>query len=103
MGKPEFHPGASASAPGLVVTLPTTSTKAGTPLVGPATNLAGVLRINGVTSARGLTRTWNDWHVTSPGFFGQNTDATLTELTPEPTHVRPSPATASSPLVRRRR
>jgi hypothetical protein len=75
---PAFHPGASASAPGLVVTLSTTPSMPGTPLAGPRTNLAGVFQINGVTHRRGLTRTFNDWQISSPGFFGQNTSATLT-------------------------
>jgi hypothetical protein len=75
---PAFHPGASQNAPGLVVTLSTTPTVAGTPLVGPRTNLANVFQINSVTRADGLINTWNDWQVTSPGFFGKNTSATLT-------------------------
>ena len=77
MGNPAFHPGASAAAPGLVVTLSTTPSKAGTPLVGPRTNLAGVFQINSVTRSHGFKSTWNDWQVTSPGFFGKNTRATL--------------------------
>ena len=77
-GNPAFHPGASASAPGLVATLSTTPTMAGTPLAGPQTNLAGVFQTNSVTRVRGLKRTWNDWQVSSPGFFGRNTTATLT-------------------------
>jgi hypothetical protein len=77
-GNPAFHPGASASAPGLVATLSTTPTMAGTPLAGPQTNLAGVFQTNSVTRVRGLRRTWNDWQVSSPGFFGRNTTATLT-------------------------
>jgi hypothetical protein len=77
-GNPGFHPGASASAPGLVVTLSTTPSVAGTPLVGPRTNLAGVFQINSVTRSHGLRQTWNDWQVTSPGFFGMNKSATLT-------------------------
>jgi hypothetical protein len=51
---------------------------AGTPLVGPRTNLAGVFQINSVTRSHGLRQTWNDWQVTSPGFFGMNKSATLT-------------------------
>jgi hypothetical protein len=78
MGNPAFHPGASDSAPGLVATLSTTPNMPGTPLAGPRTNLAGVFQINSVTRVRGLRQTWNDWQVTSPGFFGQNTSATLT-------------------------
>jgi hypothetical protein len=77
-GNPAFHPGASASAPGLVATLSTTPTMAGTPLAGPSTNLAGVFQTNSVTRVGGLKRTWNDWQVSSPGFFGRNTTATLT-------------------------
>jgi hypothetical protein len=77
-GNPAFHPGASASAPGLVATLSTTPTMAGTPLAGPRTNLAGVFQINSATRVSGLRRTWNDWQVSSPGFFGRNTTATLT-------------------------
>jgi hypothetical protein len=76
---PAFHPGASTAAPGLVVTLSTTPDKGpGTPLQGPRTNLAGVFQLNSVTTARGLTETWNDWQVGTPGFFGTNTTATLT-------------------------
>jgi hypothetical protein len=76
-GNPAFHPGASASAPGLVATLTTTPNMPGTPLAGPRTNLAGVFQINSVTRVNGLRRTWNDWQVSSPGFFGRNTAATL--------------------------
>ena len=75
---PAFHPGASTAAPGLVVTLSTTPRIAGTPLVGPRTNLANVFQINSVTRADGFINTWNDWQVTSPGFFGKHTSATLT-------------------------
>lgn len=75
---PAFHPGASSAAPGLVVTLSTTPTVAGTPLVGPRTDLAGVFQLNSITRSHGLTQTWNDWQVTSPGFFGKNERATLT-------------------------
>jgi hypothetical protein len=78
MGNPSFHPGASAVAPGLVVTLSTTPRLAGTPLVGPRTNLAGVFQINSVTRVQGLIETWNNWQVTSPGFFGKHTSATMT-------------------------
>jgi hypothetical protein len=60
------------------VTLSTTPNMPGTPLAGPRTNLAGVFQINGVTRMRGLKRTSNDWQVSSPGFFGKNTSATLT-------------------------
>jgi len=74
---PAFHPGASTVAPGLVVTLSTTPRIPGTPLVGPRTNLAGVFQINSVTRADGFINTWNDWQVTSPGFFGTHTSATL--------------------------
>ena len=76
-GNPAFHPGASAVAPGLVVTLSTTPRVAGTPLVGPRTNLAGVFQINSVTRVQGLIETWNNWQVTSPGFFGKHTSATM--------------------------
>jgi len=79
MQNPAFHPGASTAAPGLVVTLSTTPNKGpGTPLAGPATNLAGVFQINSVTQSHGMTQSSNDWQVTSPGFFGKNTPATLT-------------------------
>jgi hypothetical protein len=73
-GNPAFHPGHSTFAPGLVVTLSTTPAAAG----GPQANLAGVFQINSVTQNHGLTSTWNDWQVSSPGFFGTNTPATLT-------------------------
>jgi predicted lipoprotein with Yx(FWY)xxD motif len=75
---PTFHPGPNAAAPGLVVLLSTTPTKAGTPLKGPNTNLAGVFQVNDVTQAKGLTRTFNSWIVTVPGFFGKGKQATLT-------------------------
>jgi predicted lipoprotein with Yx(FWY)xxD motif len=76
--KPTFHPGPNAAAPGLVVLLSTTPTVKGTPLQGPNTNLAGVFQINDVSQAKGLTRTFNSWIVTSAGFFGKNVQATLT-------------------------
>ena len=76
-GNPAFHPGASANAPGLVVLLSTTPSMDGTPLQGPQTNLAGVFQINGVGRVNGRINSWNDWQVTSPGFFGKNTRATL--------------------------
>jgi predicted lipoprotein with Yx(FWY)xxD motif len=75
---PTFHPGPNAAAPGLVVLLSTTPTIAGTPLQGPNTNLAGVFQINDVSNTKGLTHTFNSWIVTVPGFFGKNTQATLT-------------------------
>jgi hypothetical protein len=66
-----FGPGqADPGAPGLVVLLSSTPTKAGTPLQGPDTNLAGVFQLNTVASVAGLNQTWNAWQVTSPGFFG---------------------------------
>jgi hypothetical protein len=74
---PAFHPGASPNAPGLVVTLSTTPKMDGTPLAGPRTNLANVFQINAVAKANRLTQSHNDWQVTSPGFFGRNTQATL--------------------------
>ena len=70
---PTFHPG----APGLVVLLSTTPTKAGTPLQGPNTNLAGVFQLNTVAKVRGLRQTFNAWQVSQPGFFGTG-QATLT-------------------------
>jgi predicted lipoprotein with Yx(FWY)xxD motif len=77
-GAPTFHPGPDLGAPGLVVTLSTTPSIPGTPLVGPATNLAGVFQLNTVAKVRGLNRTFNAWQVSSPGFFGINKAATLT-------------------------
>jgi predicted lipoprotein with Yx(FWY)xxD motif len=76
--KPTFHPGANASAPGLVVLLSTTPTMPGTPLQGPNTNLAGVFQINDIANTNGLTKTFNSWIVSVPGFFGKATSATLT-------------------------
>jgi predicted lipoprotein with Yx(FWY)xxD motif len=76
--KPTFHPGPDAAAPGLVVLLSTTPTIAGTPLQGPNTNLAGVFQINDVTKTSGKISTFNSWIVTSAGFFGKATTATLT-------------------------
>jgi predicted lipoprotein with Yx(FWY)xxD motif len=75
---PSFHPGPDAAAPGLVVLLSTTPAKDGTPLQGPNTNLAGVFQVNDITEADGLTRTFNSWIVTVPGFFGQGVEASLT-------------------------
>jgi hypothetical protein len=75
---PAFHPGSSEAAPGLVVTLSTTPSIAGTPLVGPSTNLAGVFQENSVSQVRGRLQTWNDWEVTKAGFFGEHTQAVLT-------------------------
>jgi Secreted repeat of unknown function len=74
---PTFHPGSDPGAPGLVVLLSTTPTKAGTPLQGPNTNLAGVFQLNTVAKVRGLRQTFNAWQVSQPGFFGTG-HATLT-------------------------
>ena len=76
--KPTFHPGPDAAAPGLVVLLSTTPTIAGTPLQGPNTNLAGVFQINDIAKTNGKLSTFNSWIVTSAGFFGKATTATLT-------------------------
>ena len=73
-----FHPGTNSAAPGLVVLLSTTPKLAGTPLQGPNTNLAGVFEINDISKIRGLTRTFNSWIITAPGFFGKGIQATLT-------------------------
>jgi predicted lipoprotein with Yx(FWY)xxD motif len=67
---PTFHPGPDAGAPGLVVLLSSTPRKAGTPLQGPNTNLAGVFQLNTVAKVSGLRQTFNAWQVTQPGFFG---------------------------------
>jgi hypothetical protein len=68
---PTFGPGQpDPGARGLVVLLSSTPTKAGTPLQGPNTNLAGVFQLNTVAQVAGLAQTWNAWQVTSPGFFG---------------------------------
>ena len=75
---PTFHPGPNLAAPGLVVTLSTTPTIAGTPLVGARTNLAGVFQLNAVAKVNGLNRTFNAWQISSPGFFGINKNAVLT-------------------------
>jgi hypothetical protein len=98
MGNPDFHPGASQAAPGLVVTLSTTPAVKDTPLVGPSTNLAGVFQVNAVTRSNGLRRTWNDWQVTSPGFFGQNKNATLTVYAVEGTAPDAVPAGGLRPI-----
>jgi predicted lipoprotein with Yx(FWY)xxD motif len=74
---PMFHPGPDPGAPGLVVLLSSTPTKAGTPLQGPNTNLAGVFQLNTVAKVGGLRQTFNAWQVTQPGFFGTGR-ATLT-------------------------
>jgi hypothetical protein len=88
---PAFHPGHSTFAPGLVVTLSTTPPMAG----GPSANLAGVFQINSVTQNHGLTSTWNDWQVSSPGFFGTNVPATLTVYAVQGT--APDAVTAGGP------
>jgi len=97
-GNPAFHPGHSTFAPGLVVTLSTTPSIPGTPLVGPSTNLAGVFQINTVTQNRGLTSTWNDWQVSSPGFFGTNVPATLTVYAVQGTAPDMVPAGGLQPI-----
>ena len=45
---------------------------------GPNANLAGVFQLNGVDRVRGTDKTFNDWQVTSGGFFGSDVDAVLT-------------------------
>jgi predicted lipoprotein with Yx(FWY)xxD motif len=66
---PTFKPGADSGAPGLVVTLSTTPTVAGTPFQGPNTNLAGLFQTNGVgTVKHGRTQTWNTWQIGKAGF-----------------------------------
>jgi hypothetical protein len=74
----EFHPGANASAPGLVVLLSTTPSIDGTPLQGPNTNLAGVFQINDIAKLNGKKSSFNSWLVGVPGFFGQGVSARLT-------------------------
>jgi hypothetical protein len=72
---PTFGPGKpDPGAPGLVVLLSTTPQAAG----GPHANLAGVFQLNAVDRVNGQDRTFNDWQVTAPGFFGKNVDAVLT-------------------------
>jgi hypothetical protein len=63
-----FHPGSDPGAPGLVVLLSTTPNKAGTPLQGPETNLAGLFQLNGVADVGGLAEPWNTWQVGKPLF-----------------------------------
>ena len=70
-----FGPGLpDPNAPGLVVTLSSTPAAAG----GPNANLAGVFQLNTVTAHHGFNRVINDWEVGSPGFFGEDTEVTLT-------------------------
>ena len=96
---PAFHPGHSAAAPGLVVNLSTTPDLGpGTPLRGPNTNLAGVFQNNSITSSHGKIETWNDWQVTSPGFFGRNTTATLTAYVVSGTAPDVVPAEGLTPV-----
>lgn len=74
-GLATFGPGMpDPGARGLVVLLSTTPQAAG----GPNANLAGVFQLNAVERVRGLSTTFNDWQVTSGGFFRRNVDATLT-------------------------
>jgi predicted lipoprotein with Yx(FWY)xxD motif len=95
---PTFHPGPNIGAPGLVVTLSTTPRIAGTPLVGPRTNLAGVFQLNAVTNVNGLNRTFNAWQVSSPGFFGINKSATLTVYAVRGTAPAAVPASGLNPI-----
>jgi hypothetical protein len=70
-----FGPGMpDPDVPGLVVTLSTTPQAAG----GPNANLAGVFQLNATAKSHGLRQVFTDWEVGSPGFFGTNTQATLT-------------------------
>ena len=70
-----FGPGMpDPDVPGLVVTLSTTPQAAG----GPNANLAGVFQLNATARSHGLNQVFTDWEVGSPGFFGVNTQATLT-------------------------
>jgi hypothetical protein len=74
-GSATFGPGMpDPGAPGLVVLLSTTPAAAG----GPNANLAGVFQLNAIERVHGLIRTFNDWQVGVPGFFGTNVNATLT-------------------------
>lgn len=93
-----FHPGSDLGAPGLVVTLSTTPSIAGTPLVGPRTNLAGVFQLNTVAKVNGLNRTFNAWQVSSPGFFGINKAATLTVYAVRGTAPAAVPAGGLTPI-----
>ena len=95
---PTFHPGPDLGAPGLVVTLSTTPSIPGSPLVGPRTNLAGVFQLNTVTKVRGLNRTFNAWQVSSPGFFGVNKAATLTVYAVRGTAPSAVPAGGLTPI-----
>jgi predicted lipoprotein with Yx(FWY)xxD motif len=99
---PTFGPGTDPGAPGLVVLLSSTPTKAGTPLQGPNTNLAGVFELNTVTKSGGLVSTWNDWQVTSPGFFGTGRVALTAYVVAgtAPAHVTTPGAGAISNVVR---
>lgn len=76
---PNFHPGADAGAPGLVVLLSTTKTIAGTPFKGPNTNLAGLFQINGIARVNNgsTAETWNTWLVGKP-IAGAGIASTLT-------------------------
>jgi len=95
---PTFGPGPNQGAPGLVVLLSSTPAKAG----GPSANLAGVFELNTVAKSGGLVQTWNDWQVTSPGFFGTG-PVTLTAYVVSgtaPTQVTTPGAGAISNVVR---
>jgi len=98
-------PGPNAGAPGLVVLVSTTPSVPNTPLVGPNTNLAGVFQLNNVETVHGLIRTFNDWEVTSPGFFGRGVTATVTVFVvagTAPASVPPSGLTPISNVARAR-
>jgi predicted lipoprotein with Yx(FWY)xxD motif len=92
---PTFGPGKKdPGAPGLVVTLSTTPPAAG----GRAANLAGVFQLNAVNRHHGLTQTFNDWQVSSPGFFGKGTAATLTAYLVRGTAPGVAPAQPVNPI-----
>jgi predicted lipoprotein with Yx(FWY)xxD motif len=94
-GMPTFGPGKpDPGAPGLVVTLSTTPQPAG----GPSANLAGVFQLNAVSQHQGLRQIFNDWEVSSPGFFGKGTTATLTAYLVSGTAPGVVPATPVHPI-----
>jgi len=75
----QFHPGSSATTPGLVVLFNDTPSVNGSLLQGPSTNLAGLFQINGYSLVdNGTTaQTWNTWDVLSDA-FGQGTPINMT-------------------------
>ena len=77
--------------------LSTTPNKAGTPLQGPYTNLAGLFQLNGVADIGGLAEMWNTWQVGKPLFgTGRSTLTAYLVRGTAPTVVSPNTSPVSN-------